>query len=80
MSVTAESATSDEADGAAWNAEVDYAASKARETWKAADDADNAVVELIRRELQGRSQPLGDWQALPERGSFFPHPDADTST
>jgi hypothetical protein len=34
-----------------------------------ADDADDAVVELIRTELQGRGHPLGDWQ-------YFPLPDA----
>jgi hypothetical protein len=29
---------------------------------KAAEAADDAVVELIRTELQGRGRPLGDWQ------------------
>ena len=42
-------------------------AEKAR---KAADDMDDAVVELIRKELQGKGRPLGQWEPLqPEPGS-----------
>ena len=36
----------------------------------AAEKADDAVVEAIRAELQGRGKPLGEWQP-------FPEPDAD---
>lgn len=31
---------------------------------EAAEAADDAVVELIRTELQGKGRPLGDWQAF----------------
>jgi hypothetical protein len=37
----------------------------ADEALESAEAADDAVVELIRTELQGRGQPLGDWQAIP---------------
>jgi hypothetical protein len=46
---------------------------KAEKIWKAAEAADDAVVEQIRTELQGRGRPLGDWQAFPEQGP--PPPD-----
>jgi len=32
----------------------------------AAEKADDAVVEAIRAELQGRGKPLGEWQPFPE--------------
>ena len=32
----------------------------------AAEKADDAVVEAIRAELQGRGKPLGAWQPFPE--------------
>jgi hypothetical protein len=38
-------------------------------TRKAAEAADDAIVEQIRTELQGRGQPLGDWQTFPASGS-----------
>lgn len=44
---------------------VKAAATAADQARKAAETADDAVVELIRTELQGKGQPLGDWQAFP---------------
>jgi hypothetical protein len=41
-------------------------ATQVGEARKAADAADDAVVELIRAELQGRGRPLADWQTFPE--------------
>jgi hypothetical protein len=38
------------------------AAVDAEKSLKAAEAADDAVVDLIRTELQGRGRPLGDWQ------------------
>ena len=35
----------------------------------AAEKADDAVVEAIRAELQGRGKPLGEWQPFPEPGT-----------
>jgi hypothetical protein len=35
----------------------------------AADKADDAIIEQIRAELQGRGKPLGDWQPLSEPDS-----------
>lgn len=43
----------------------DAAADRAQAARKAANDADDAVVELIRAELQGEGAPIGDWQRLP---------------
>jgi len=43
----------------------DAAKDRAHEARKAADDADDALVELIRAELQGRGTPIGDWQKFP---------------
>jgi hypothetical protein len=43
----------------------DAAVDRAEAARKAADDADDVLVELIRTELQGKSQPIGDWQKLP---------------
>jgi hypothetical protein len=43
----------------------DAAKDRAQETRKAADDADDALVELIRAELQGEGPPIDDWQRLP---------------
>ena len=47
----------------------------AHKAGRAAETADDAVVELIRTELQGKGQPLGDWQAFAE-----PDPARDRST
>ena len=33
---------------------------------KAADEADDAVIEQIRRELHGNGKPLGDWEYFPQ--------------
>jgi hypothetical protein len=33
---------------------------------KAANDADDAVTEQIRRELNGKGKPLGDWDYFPQ--------------
>ena len=43
----------------------DEAADRAQAARKAADDTDDALVELIRTELQGRGAPIDDWQKLP---------------
>jgi len=43
----------------------DAAKDRAQEARKAADDADDALVELIRAELQGRGTPIADWQKFP---------------
>ena len=41
------------------------AVERAREAQKAADNADDAVIEVIRAELQGRGAPLPDRQSPP---------------
>jgi hypothetical protein len=38
------------------------AAADAEKGWQAAEATDDAVIELIRTELQGRGRPLGGWQ------------------
>jgi hypothetical protein len=35
-------------------------------TRQEADKADDAVVELVRRDLHGRGRPLTDWQQFPD--------------
>jgi hypothetical protein len=37
----------------------------AEETQQAAEAADDAVIEAIRSEMQGRGEPLDDWQPTP---------------
>jgi hypothetical protein len=54
--------TSDEDDNAETAKDAVAAAADAEKKWQAAEAADDAVVELIRTELQGRSLPLGDWR------------------
>jgi hypothetical protein len=46
---------------------------------KAADDADDAVVEQIRRELQGRGKPLSDWEAFPPPPESAAHSGSEES-
>lgn len=46
-----------------WHGEARRAADAARQ---AADDADDAVTEQIRRELNGKGKPLGDWDYFPQ--------------
>jgi hypothetical protein len=41
----------------------------AQEARKAADDADDAIVELIRAELQGSGAPIDDWPGMIAPGS-----------
>jgi hypothetical protein len=43
----------------------DAAEDRAEAARKAADDADDALIELIRTELQGSGPPIADWQKLP---------------
>jgi hypothetical protein len=47
---------------------IEAATTTAEGARKAAEAADDAVVELIRTELQGRGRPLGDWQTFPAPG------------
>jgi hypothetical protein len=48
----------------------DAAKDRAMEARKAADDADDVVVEVIRAELQGAGPPIADWQkTLPDAPS-----------
>jgi hypothetical protein len=57
MHMRAMSALKSQLDDAAWE--------RAQEARKAADDADGALVELIRADLQGGGPPIGDWQKIP---------------
>jgi hypothetical protein len=55
-------ATTDKIEDSEW----DEVVTKVDKAWKAADAADDAVIELIRAELQGRGRPLGDWHPGPD--------------
>ena len=53
----------------------------ALEKKKAAEAADDVVVELIRTEMQGRSRPLGDWTPEPlEVPIQYPEAPGDASS